>query len=80
MSLQKKPPQIPACINRRPPTPFIIIFQLGLSLISLILFGEAIASKDNIIALDIIPSQQPDSITFALMLNSPHGLGQSENW
>lgn len=71
---------IPACVNRRPLTPFTVIFQLGLSLISLILFGEAIACKDNIIALDIIPSEQPDSITFALMLNSPHSPGHNENW
>lgn len=78
MSLRKK--YDTAFINRRPPNPFIVIFQLGLSLISIILFGEAIASKDNIIALDIIPSKQPDSITFALMLNSPHYLGHSENW
>lgn len=62
-----------------PPTPLsIVIFQLVLSLISLILFGEAIASKDNTIALDITPSQQPDYITFASMLCSPHRLGGSE--
>lgn len=64
------------------PSPFhppsIVIFQLVLSLISLILFGEAIASKDNTIALDITPSQQPDYITFASMLCSPHRLGRSE--
>lgn len=60
------------CINRCHPNPFIVVFQRGLPLISLILFGEAIASKDNIIALDIILLQQPDSITFALTLNSPH--------
>lgn len=58
--------------------PPIVIFQLVLSLISLILFGEAIASKDNTIALDITPSQQPDYITFASMLCSPHRLGRSE--
>lgn len=33
----------------------------------------AIGTKDSIIALVIIPSQQPDSIPFALMLSSPQG-------
>lgn len=71
---KKIPSHIPPPLHPPP----IVIFQLVLSLISLILFGEAIASKDNTIALDITPSQQPDYITFASMLCSPHRLGRSE--